>query len=183
MKLISVAIFSFAFALLALAFGLRAPAFLNPEREPPSAPAVLAPDPPPGPQILDEAERSALDAARRDLATALQVRTEAEATRDAARAHMAATRGAFEALMIDLTEVEINLEEARERRRRRTAEALEKCLRTARQAVVAAEARLSEAVYVLEQAEATYDQAEASMARARESLRAVTASSGTHARV
>lgn len=176
MKLISVAIFSFAIALLALAFGLEAPAIKNLIEPPPAlaSEVVVEETAPTPPQTLDAQSREALEEARRQLAAALQARTETEAARDAARAHVSSAREAFEASMLELTEAEARLETIGRGKSRRS-RAASQAVKRAREATVGAEARLREATKILEESEAAYDQAEATMSRAQASLHAVTA--------
>ena len=177
MKLISASIFSFAIALLALAFGLEGQIAPDaPDSGALAPPAETAPDEGvPPPQSLDVHAREALEEARRHLATALQARTEAEAARDTARAHASAAREAYEATLLDLTEAEDLLASADASPKSRAGRAAQRAVDRAREATLGAERKLEEALQLLERAEADYDQTEATMSQARASLQAVTA--------
>ena len=175
MKLISVTIFSFAIALLTLALGLEVPSLIGAawastsvEAQPQTSMILPA-------QSLDSHSRDALNAARRQLATALQVRTAAEASRDAAKAHVISAQEAFEASMLEFSEAEFQLEAASSNAKSRHVKTPQHIAGKARETAARAEARLREAHSLLEQAEATHDQSEAVMSQARAFLQAVTA--------
>ena len=163
MKLISTLMFLLTLALVALVVGLHE--------------TIAAPPPGPGDRgalvdVLTRDEQGPLLEARRKLVSAEQRRLEAARAREAASAERDAMQDAFEAAFLELSSLELALQEQkknRKRRRDRKAErSQKKALDSLANAVTAAESELEIVRAALSSAQSELEEAEAREREARE---------------
>jgi chromosome segregation ATPase len=162
MKLISTLMFLLTLALVALLVGLHE--------------TIAAPPPGPGDrsalvEVLTRDEQAPFLEARKKLASAEQIRLEASRAREAASAERDAMQDAFEAAFLELSSLELAVQDQKSRKRRkdrRAERARKKALDALASSVTAAESQLKIVHGALAEAQSELDAAEAREREARE---------------